>query len=376
MKMDYATLVAQQKNYIEKVLKRDKLRVPLLAISGKIRRIKRQYETHVQNENAEEEFQSLSGIVDAIDRNKVFRWLNKCLRRAGDYKFEWKNHNQVRKIRKKMQNEGKCYLSIVCIIKNEARYIREWIAYYRLMGVEHIFLFDNGSTDKIELAIEQEMKSGYVTFIPFKGANAQLPLYRITAKALRGVSRWVAYIDADEFIVPENGNLKEYLMTKEQFPAIGINWIVYGPGGHIKRPEGLVTENYRYTFTDKNNLLNLRIKCVVDPKEVYDICSPHYCILKNGRYAVDEDGEEITTKWMYVSGSGAAFTGENRTQHIRINHYWTKSQEDLREKCNRGYAAGSFSPDYESIMKRLDYPQSVDETIVPFTEEIKKLLRE
>lgn len=373
MNIDYAFLIEQHRHFIEKVLFHDKLRFPLLCLSSRARKVKKAY-TAIGGEadNREREFSYLAELSDDICRNACYRLLNKLLHDFSDVVHRCKYGNDYRKIKQEMQKVGKQYLSVVCIIKNEARYISEWIAYYKMMGVDHIYLFNNGSTDNIEEVLKKYVQSGYVTLLKFNGANAQLPLYRLTLRALRKTSRWIAYIDADEFVLPREGTLREYMQTQEKHPGIGINWIVYGTGGHVERPEGLVTENYLLTFEDRNNLLNLRIKAIVNPKEVYDMASPHFCVLKNGKFVVDEDGEEITAKWMYVSGSGPAFTGENKTKKIRINHYWTKSEQDLREKSNRGYAAGGFNPDFENIMKRIDYPQMVDETIIKYVARIKE----
>lgn len=375
MQIDYTALVEEQKKYISKVLMKDKMRIPLLLFSPKMRAVKKRYITHKELMDEQMEFLFLADIADCIDRNGCFRFFNKVLHDFSDLLFECKYRNNICNIRKQMRGEKNCYLSIVCIIKNEARYIREWLAYYKIMEIDHVYLFNNDSTDNIREVLADEIREGYVTLIDFTGSNAQLPVYRLSARALRRHSRWVAYIDADEFVLPTEGTIKEYLKQKEEYPGLGVNWIVFGTGGHKERPEGLVTENYIKTFEDANNLLNLRIKSIVNPMQVYDVSSPHYCILKRGKYAVDENGEEISTKWMYVSGSGAAFTGENRTRDIRINHYWTKSEQDLAEKCSRGYAAGSFSPDYENIMRRLDYPQKTDKMIEGLVPKIKEVLK-
>lgn len=375
MTVDYELLIKEHRRYIEKVLKKDKLHIPLCILSGNMRKVKKEYLTHKPLERKENEFLYLANLSDKIDRNKIYRYLNKLLHTWQDILFERKYKNHKGKMKKAIIKSPSSYLSIVCIIKNEARYIEEWIAYYKWMGVDHIYLFNNGSTDNIKEVLQPYIESCYVTFLDYTGANAQLPLYRMMAKFLKKKSRWIAYIDADEFILPANSHLKEYLSTKEQYGAIGINWIVYGTGGHKNRPEGLVTENYWETFEDVDNLLNLRIKSIVNPEEIYDVASPHFCVLKNGCYAVDESGEEITTKWMYVAGSGPAFTGKNQTRDIRINHYWTKSEQDLSEKCNRGYAAGEFSPDYENIMKRLDYPKKTDRIMEVHIPKIKEFLQ-
>lgn len=374
MTVDYVTLIEGHRKFIDKVLRKDKMRIPLLILSKQIRKVKKDFFTHEVENKVEKEFDYLAGLTDTIDRNSVYRFLNKTLHDSRDVLFEMKSSNHKSMIKKTIKKVGYKYLTIACIIKNEANYIKEWIAYYKLMGVDHIYLFNNGSTDNIKEVLKSEVDLGYVTLIDFKGANAQLPVYRMVAKYLKKQCRWLAYIDADEFVLPSEKTLKEYLKEKEEYPAIGINWIVYGTGGHVTKPEGLITENYWRTFEDRNNLLNLRIKSIVNPMQVYDVFSPHFCVMKNSTYCVDEDGEEITTKWMYVSGSGPAFTGENKTKHIRINHYWTKSEQELMEKCNRGYAAGGFNPDYENIMKRLDYPQKDDRAIERYIPGIKKLM--
>jgi len=373
MNIDYVSLVEQHRQFIEKVLFHDKLRFPLLLLSSKARTIKKVYK-RLENEtgNIEKQFLHLAALSDDICRNSHYRFLNKVLHDFSDVVHKFKYGNNYHKIKMEMKKKGRHYLSIVCIIKNEARYISEWIAYYKIMGVDHIYLFNNGSTDNIGEAAREYIQSGYVTLLEFKGVNAQLPLYRLTYRVLRKTSRWIAYIDADEFVLPAEGTFKEYMQTQEHYPGIGINWIVYGTGGHVERPEGLVTENYLLTFEDRNNLMNLRIKSIVNPKEVYDMASPHFCVLRKGKFVVDEDGEEITAKWMYVSGSGPAFTGQNKTKRIRINHYWTKSEQDLHEKSSRGYAAGSFNPDFENIMKRISYPQMVDDVIVKYVAKIKE----
>ncbi len=36
---------------------------------------------------------------------------------------------------------------IVCIVKDEADYLEEWLAYHVALGVDHFVIYDNGSTD-------------------------------------------------------------------------------------------------------------------------------------------------------------------------------------------------------------------------------------
>ncbi len=249
------------------------------------------------------------------------------------------------------------------IARNEGRYLDEWLSYYKELGVDHIYFIDNKSTDDTKNVVDKYVDSGFVTYIPFNGEKAQLPAYRFLTKKIRKSTKWLAFIDADEFLYTRDEDIKTFLRRYEQYPGLVVNWIVFGPCGHETRPEGYVTDNYTLTFSDPDNELNLRVKTIAQATEIADIRSPHYVTYKKGRLAVDENMKPVDGSFMLVPGAGRATTAHNSTKLIRINHYWTKSLEELREKCNRGYAAGRDDPQYNNILKRLNYPLVEDEEL-------------
>ena len=58
-------------------------------------------------------------------------------------------------------------------------------------------------------------------------------------------SRWIAFIDLDEFLFSPTGRpLPEMLREYERWPGVGVNWAVFGTSGHRARAPGLVIENY------------------------------------------------------------------------------------------------------------------------------------
>ncbi len=370
-------MIFEQKKFLNKSFFEDKKRLFLLASSYSYRQLKKTYVRICNNPDSKEQFEKLYYITNGVDSNKIYRFINRLSNIIKDYCFFMKNRISRRLINLQFSNSPDGYVSAVCIIKNECRYIDEWCCFYKIVGMDHIYIFDNGSEDDTPSVLNKWIENGFVTVIRFPGKLAQLPAYRLAAKCLKTKYRWVAFIDIDEFMIPVNPSedLKRFFQKKEQYPAIGVNWVVYGPDCHEVIPEGLVISNYLSTFEDRNNILNLRIKTVADPSMVYDITSPHFCILKNSKYAVDENGHSIDTKWMYLSNSGPAFTGKNNSSYIRINHYWTKSKEELRNKCNRGYSA-SFSPDYEKILARLNYPQTKDDIALRYVEDISNYMNQ
>ena len=175
----------------------------------------------------------------------------------------------------------------------------------------------------------------------------------------------MALIDADEFLFPtEDISLPDFLKNYEKFPAIGVNWITFGHCNHEKQQDGLLVDNYQMTFADKDNPLNCRIKSIVRPKCVSYCNSPHFCHYKHG-FAVDENMNTICAP-SFESVFSNSITLFNSTYKIRINHYWTKSKEELKEKIKRGYPDGASVDKYENIIKRLDFPLVNDKKIIEF----------
>ncbi len=266
------------------------------------------------------------------------------------------------------------YLSLACIIKNEGRYIREFIEFHMLAGVDRFYIFDNESTDDTREMLKEYIDCGRVVYIFYPGARMQFSAYRNAVKLSKSRTKWLALIDADEFLFSPKGSLKDILKNFESYPAVGVNWVCFGPSGHEKRPKGLVIENYTQTFADKNHLFNRHIKSIVQPKEVESISSPHYCVYKGGRYAVDENFNLIDGNTQNTPYRACAFTSVNSVEKLRINHYITKSVEDLREKRMRGYPDGMPPNNVDESLERFKVDLIEDKVIAGFVEELKKRL--
>ena len=320
-----------------------------------------------QSMSVEEHFQKNSEVIKKVNSSKIRLTVF-------NFKFilSWISFRKKNKIDIIKELDSSGYLAVACIVKNEARYIREWIDFHLVAGVDHIIIFDNGSTDATKNIIRKYVLSGAVTYIYYPGESAQYYAYFDAARLSRKKFKWLALIDADEFLFPvELDSLVNVLKDYEEYPALGVNWIVFGPSGHSDRPKGDVIDNYRSTFCDYNNEMNCRIKSIVQPMKVKSVPSPHFCYLKNGQFAVDENKMEISGAAMYTN-VGMAFTFCNNRKVIRINHYWTKSLEDLREKCERGYPDGTKNPKYDETLKRLDYPMCEDNAILDYVQKRRR----
>ena len=81
------------------------------------------------------------------ERSPLYQHLPNCL-----------DNNFVR-IKKKTTKRA-----VLCpMIKDEEGFLSEWVAYYQMHGFDHIYLYDDGSTDRSLVELKPWIDSGFVT---------------------------------------------------------------------------------------------------------------------------------------------------------------------------------------------------------------------
>lgn len=217
------------------------------------------------------------------------------------------------------------YLSIVACMKNEARNIEEWIEFHKKVGADHFYLYDNESTDNTEEILKPYVDAGDVSLFHTDMDTCQFACYYNALTAFRDQSRWMAFIDLDEFFFSPKGDLIKELKVFEEFTAgIAVNEVFFGSNSHLTRPEGGVLKNY----TKREKEINKHIKTVCQP--IHTFCpsnNPHSFTYIKG-FAVNEKREPCP----------GPFNEPATADIFRINHYWVKSKEEYEIKMNRGRA--------------------------------------
>ena len=262
------------------------------------------------------------------------------------------------------------YLSICLAYKNEASYLREWIEFHRVVGVERFFLYNHASTDDHREALAPYIEDGVVTLEDWPDVPAvQTEMYNRCLEQHRDESRWIAFIDADEFLFSPTGrSLPEMLADYEQWPGVVANWTLYGSSGHRTRPPGLLIESYLWRNDDPEQPRNRLYKCIVDPRRVSRCLDPHSFAFTDGTM-VDERKRPITGQ----------FTDRPLWSRLRINHYMTRSEEEAIFKYARGRGSdavkmrGGIAP-LEELHDRLH--DTRDDALTRYVPAVSEALKE
>lgn len=231
-------------------------------------------------------------------------------------------------------------LSIVTIMKNFSEGIEEWLEYYLIIGVSHFYIYDNDSIDNFREKLKNYINKGIVTYNFFPGDKVQKYAYNHAICHYKYETEYMAFVDDDEFIVPIEDKLlpdvideiienNKYSLSlgDKSIGGIGVNWRMYGTSFHIKKQIGLTIENYIYRAKDLE-IKNKTIKTICNPRVVKGfLFNPHACIYKDGYCCINEKGYIIEN----------AVCEHNSCKIIRINHYYSKSEEELLSKFERGW---------------------------------------
>lgn len=267
--------------------------------------------------------------------------------------------------------------SVVAIMKNEGPYLKEWLNYHMIAGVDHFYLFNNDSDDDTFKIVTPYVNAGYVDLIPLSGSVMQNMAYYIAVKDYALQTRYMAFIDLDEFILPKTG--KSIVETVDdimsQYPATGlaVNWQVFGSSGQKTADfsKGILSRfKQRAEDNWKDNVDiyiggygNQHVKTIANPRTISYFENPHYPIFFIGGKFINTNGNDVES----------AFNSPVLSDKIVINHYHCKSEEEYQTKIKKGRAdTDKFKHSQESFIKN-DKNEVFDDTILRYRSQRAKI---
>ena len=230
--------------------------------------------------------------------------------------------------RKPLTERGRFGVSILAILKNEVPYLEEWLCHHMAIGVDHFFLYDNDSSDDLHHLLKPYADHGIVTTVYFPMRGLQRDANNHAVRFFGATTEWLAYVDIDEFLVPERDEQVGTVMSR--FPnasqvLVSRREICYS--GHRTPPAGLVTENFRMVSEDVPRMGSTAIlaKPIVRPERTYRV---------GIHYAVTIDDATVNTAGVFIEEEANNIVAPSYA-NLQMNHYYTKSYEEFQAKRSR-----------------------------------------
>lgn len=251
---------------------------------------------------------------------------------------------------------GRAGVAIVLIVRNEARHIREWAEFHALAGARGFFVYDDGCSDAT-LPILREVLGGRLNVVPWRQRlsvpgpgweiHNQVLAYAHAAGNFGGAFRWMTFIDADEFLVPKQAaDLDAALAHLGDCANVSLPWHMFGHCGHRVPPEGGVLRNYLRRAADPmSDARGVRaFKVIVDPCRLTAV-RVHSMETDGDTRTCNDRGEEVPLAEREKPGFYSA-------DHLQLNHYYARSEQELAAKIGRGPNLAGKASAYERKVRR------------------------
>ena len=256
----------------------------------------------------------------------------------------------------------KYFLSVCLAIKNEAKYMEEFIQHYIDQGVDHFYIVNNNSDDNIEEVINNSVYCSNVTLITDNRdmgilANDNSPfghhnlLKENLYELIKTETEWAILIDADEFMYGKNGyTIKTYIQSlDEKISCIYVIWNIINP--YKDENNNLISDfsiknNVKRINHDKMKDLPLNILRANDfGKSLFrtrNLCHPRnlWLHLVKTQYGTTINNYGTDKGDVFInyndSGNKIDYSEENYSKlNISLNHYAIRNLSDYEKKAKQ-----------------------------------------
>ena len=218
-------------------------------------------------------------------------------------------------------------VSACLLIKVVGRYLPEWLEWDLGIGIEHFYIYDNGSEIPVSESIPAELADKVtVVDVPPPRESTQREAYADCLARFGGETEWMAFLDADEFLrVVDGTSLPEFLEDYPEADGVLAKWVVYNANGLLEDDDG---RPVRERFTKAVDLYPYEMpqcKSIVRAGRVVTMGAHGPIATQHSLWVVNENHERVR------QGGG-----ELPAEKIVVDHYFTRSYAEWQEKMARG----------------------------------------
>ena len=248
----------------------------------------------------------------------------------------WKNNNLkaqaewMNKHRNLWEPEG-CEtgkVAVCAIVRNENRYLREWIEWHKGLGVEKFFIYDNGhGNDENPRDVIGDDSQVVIFDWRDRDGNTQCEAYDECYREHGSEFAWMGFIDIDEFVRGEMA-LPDVLNTL-QADVVAFSWRMMTDNGLVHYDDRPVQERFTQPAEDlkpETQFVKSFVRSGIEGLSFdKDPHMPHHPALE----VVNPDGGKAPQ----------CSVGTGSREVAWIDHHFTKTAEEFAQKVSRSWPA-------------------------------------
>jgi hypothetical protein len=277
---------------------------------------------------------------------------------------------------------GEPSVTIAASAKNEGRFLLEWIAYHRLIGVTSFLIYTNDCEDDSPALLDRLGELGIVTHVPNPVEPGEQPQPKAMARARQHTlvknAEYLLPIDLDEFLVVKAGanRIADLLGTAPGADGVCVQMRYFGNSGLDRLPRGLVTENFTKCSKEsfvKNGMIKTLVK---NTPRFSDTLRNHLPRIAEGAAVKFFNAGGVELPASFGTKGRWLIKPYQSMKHAQLNHYAVKTFDYYRAKKARGDAKenrGKFNMTYWKLLNR---NEREDKTILAHVPAVKALVAE
>ena len=240
-------------------------------------------------------------------------------------------------------------IALCMIAKNENLYIKEFVEYYKNLGIKKIYLYDNNDIngENFNSILSSYINSKFIKIKNIRG-KSEIQLHALNNCYQRYLNEysWFLFLDVDEFLFIKNNKTLPNFLSDNRFSncnTIFINYNEYGDSDLLKYDNRSIFKRFtqsKYIACGKSltrgGIKNAKI----------DIHKPLYI---NNYCNSEGESEELYKDKIFIS--------KIAVDNAEIKHYITKSLEEFCQRLAKGWPSIKiFSKSYyQFVEERIRY---------------------
>ena len=165
-----------------------------------------------------------------------------------------------------IKKSSKTKVAMCARAKLENRYIKYFVEYYKKLGYDHMYLYDNNGPNNEALAdvdaVKEGINNGFITIIDYKESSK----YHVGNRFYNCYARynklydWISFFDIDEFLIllPRNSTIQSFMESPryKNCQLVRFNWKVFNDNGQLDYVDKPLMERFRkqtkYKFENRH----------------------------------------------------------------------------------------------------------------------------